>query len=247
MAEATSDYPGDELTLFAEAKRWKRYLASLLHPYLGQRVLEVGAGLGANTRALCSDAIKRWVCLEPDRQMAESLEQAIVDRTLPGACEVRWGGIDSTPPGDSFDTVLYIDVLEHILDDAGELEQARKKLDEGGHLVVVAPAHDWLMTPFDERIGHHRRYSRRSLAAAVPGGFDRVSLRYIDSVGLIASLANRLLLRQSMPTPSQIATWDRLLVPLSRGLADPLLVGQLGKSVMGVWSRSSSATGPLSG
>ena len=58
----------------------------------------------------------------------------------------------------------------------------------------------------------------------------------MDSVGMLASLGNRLLLKSAMPTAQQIAVWDRLMVPLSR-LADPLLLHTLGKSVLGVWTR----------
>ena len=57
---------------------------------------------------------------------------------------------------------------------------------------------------------------------------------YLDSIGLLASLANRLLLNQSMPTAAQIKTWDSVLVPCSRVL-DPFLFGAVGKSVLGIW------------
>ena len=61
-------------------------------------------------------------------------------------------------------------------------------------------------------------------------------LHYLDSIGMLASLGNRLILKSSMPTRRQIALWDRLMVPISR-LADPLLGHRLGKSVLGVWQR----------
>jgi hypothetical protein len=59
----------------------------------------------------------------------------------------------------------------------------------------------------------------------------------LDSAGLLASLGNRLLLRQSMPSEAQIQAWDSLLVPPSR-ILDRLTLGRVGKSVLGVWSRA---------
>ena len=125
-------------------------------------------------------------------------------------------------------------MLEHIEDDAEELRRASKHLKPGGALIVLSPAHPWLFAPFDQAIGHYRRYSRESLRAAAPRHLRRQKLVYLDAVGLLASLANRLLLKQDMPTAGQIKTWDGLLVPCSR-LLDPLLGGTVGKSVLGVW------------
>jgi hypothetical protein len=135
-----------------------------------------------------------------------------------------------------FDAILYIDVIEHIDDDSGQLELAATRLNQDGHLIVLSPAHQWLFSPFDEAIGHYRRYSRNTLRAVGPADCQLVFLRYLDSVGLLASLANRLFLRASRPTTRQIAFWDRFMVPVSR-VVDPCLAYRLGKSVLGVWRR----------
>jgi hypothetical protein len=62
---------------------------------------------------------------------------------------------------------------------------------------------------------------------------------YMDSVGMAASLANKVLLKKNMPTLNQIKTWDQFIVPVSR-VIDPLLGWRLGKSVIGIWQRSAS-------
>ena len=69
-----------------------------------------------------------------------------------------------------------------------------------------------------------------------PEGLSLVRLDYLDSVGMLASLGNRLVLKSAMPSPGQVAVWDRLMVPVSR-LVDPLLGHRLGKSVLAVWRR----------
>jgi hypothetical protein len=92
----------------------------------------------------------------------------------------------------------------------------------------------WLYSPFDGAIGHYRRYSRQSLERAIPAGFERVAVKYLDCAGVLLSLANRLLLRSAYPTRKQIEVWDRAVVPVSRRL-DPLIGFAAGKSILGVW------------
>jgi SAM-dependent methyltransferase len=234
-APAELRYVGQELQLFARAHNWKRYWATLLQPYLEGEVLEVGAGLGTNARLLRSNRQRRWVCLEPDPRLFEQLRAAFSN---PGdSIESRLGTLDRLDPAERFDVILYIDVLEHIRDDAGELRRAAAHLRDRGRLIVLSPAHPWLFSPFDSALGHHRRYTRKTLEATANDiGYLRLErLWYLDSWGLFASTANRLVLRQALPTLRQIRFWDRLLVPLSR-FFDPLLLYRIGKSVLGVWT-----------
>jgi SAM-dependent methyltransferase len=242
MAGTLSDfkYIGSELERFTAAWRWKGYLHRQIAPYLGPTVLEVGAGIGGTTKAFCRDSHHRWVCLEPDRILIEQLTQAIAARELPSCCQPVIGTLNDVRDLQPFDTLLYIDVLEHIENDRGELAQASCCLKPGGHLVVLSPAHPFLYTPFDRAIGHYRRYTRESLLAVSPPGMEITRVRYLDSAGMLASLANRLVLKQSMPAPSQIAFWDKFLVRFSTVL-DPLLGFRVGKSILGIWRKPPSS------
>ena len=231
------EYVGNELELFAGAVNWKNYFRAHLVPFIGRQVLEVGAGVGGTTRVLCSGNHDRWVCLEPDASLLTSIEADIETGALPACCQIAQG-ILPTPliSQESFDTILYIDVLEHIEDDLGELQQALTYLKPGGHVIVLSPAHNWLFSPFDTALGHFRRYSKTMLRRLTPPTADLVHMIYLDSVGLFASLANRLLLKQRHPTQAQIEFWDRRMVPVSQVL-DPLLGRSLGKSVVAVWRK----------
>jgi SAM-dependent methyltransferase len=229
-------YVGSELDLFAAARNWKSYLRRVIAPYYGRDVLEVGAGIGGTTRVFCDPSVRRWVCLEPDATLAETLAGSLQKGDLPAACEVAVGTLETLPEGEAFDTILYIDVLEHIEDDRAELERAAGRLRPGGHVVVLSPAHQFLYTPFDRAIGHFRRYSKATLRAAAPPGLTLVRLSYLDAAGMLLSLGNRLVLRSAMPTHRQIAFWDGWVVPVSRRL-DPVLGHAVGKSVLGVWRK----------
>jgi SAM-dependent methyltransferase len=225
-------YVGTELEIFSRAVNWKRYWADRIRPYLRGAVLEVGAGTGVNTPFLKTEDCARWVCLEPDEELATKLQTRC--ETL--GCEVRVGTLEDVPVSSRFDTILYIDVLEHIADDRAELRRAAGLLGAEGHLVVLSPAHQWLFTRFDVAIGHYRRYTRRTLADAAPPALELVRIEYLDAVGVLLSLGNRVALRQSMPAQGQVLLWDRVAVPLSRRV-DWMLRYRAGKSVLAVWRR----------
>jgi hypothetical protein len=139
------------------------------------------------------------------------------------------------PNEQRFDTILYIDVLEHIQDDHGELRNSAAHIRPGGHVVVLAPAHQKLYSAFDHAIGHFRRYDRATLLAAAPGSLQPVTIFYLDTIGVVVSLANRWLLRASTPTHRQVMLWDRVVVPISR-VVDPMLGRRVGKSVVAIWT-----------
>ncbi len=233
-------YEGSELDLFAAARNWKTYVARELAPFIGGLVLEVGAGIGSNVPYLWSPRVDEWLCLEPDEAMARRIADRVAGGELPSNCRVRASGIAGLPAEPGFDTILYLDVLEHIADDAAEVAAAMRRLNPGGRLIVLGPAHHYLFSPFDAAIGHYRRYDRKSLLRLTPAGSRVVACRMLDCVGFFASLANRLVLKASMPSPAQIAFWDKGLVPVSR-LLDGWLAYRFGKSILGVWSRQKDA------
>jgi SAM-dependent methyltransferase len=229
-------YEGNELELFAQAVHWKAYWIRRILPYIGNRVAEVGAGIGSNTRYLNVGTADSWTCIEPDPQMNDRLRELSGAGELPRNVRVERGVLGDLAPALEVDTIVYIDVLEHIEDDRSELMTAASCLVPGGYLIVLAPAHQWLFSAFDRAIGHFRRYSKTSLTAIPVPGLAVIESYYLDSVGLFASLLNRFALRSALPTPAQIRLWDDVLVRLSR-FVDPLLGHTLGKTVVAVWRR----------
>jgi SAM-dependent methyltransferase len=228
-------YEGQELELFRHARHWKDYFSRQLRPYVRGDVLEVGAGLGTTTRVLCRGPVTSWTCLEPDPALARVLPENVRQASgLPVEPAVIIGTLADLPETPQFDTILYIDVLEHIRDDQAEAAAAARRLRAGGLLVVLGPAHPFLFTPFDGAIGHHRRYNRPMLRRLEVPGCRLTQAFYLDSCGLLASLGNRLVLSSSMPTRRQIAFWDRYLVRASTFM-DRLTGYQVGKTVVAVW------------
>ena len=229
-------YVGSELSLFAAAKNWKTYWSRQIRPFLSGDILEVGAGIGSNTRFLNPGGAGRWVCLEPDPELAAQLVKNSQETKPRPEYETICGTLESLPEQQEFDTILYIDVLEHIDNDREELNQAASHLRAGGRLIVLSPAHQRLFSPFDAAIGHFRRYNRPMLRRISPASLRLERMRYLDSAGLILSAANMLLLRQSMPTKAQLRFWDNWIVPVSRVL-DRLFLYSVGKTIIAVWRK----------
>jgi hypothetical protein len=160
--------------------------------------------------------------MEPDEKMAAQLRQSHASGRLPVRCGVHCGILADLLVERKFTTIIYIDVLEHIEDDQRELNEAAAHLLSGGRIIVLGPAWPHLYSPFDHNIGHHRRYTKGSLKVLHLDGLQVETAFYLDSIGYLASLANKTMLKQSMPTTRQIIVWDRFMVPVSRVL-DPLI------------------------
>jgi 2-polyprenyl-3-methyl-5-hydroxy-6-metoxy-1,4-benzoquinol methylase len=223
-----SKYIGTELELFQYCLNWKKYFSSFIIPFLGDNVAEIGSGIGISTNVLCKKKHSRWLCVEPDHTMANVTLSKIKNHLLPDCCTVYNGF--SNELEDKFDSVLYIDVIEHIEDDRGELNVASELLNKNGKLFILVPAHQFLFSPFDKSIGHYRRYNRKMLVDIIPDSLQIESVRYFDSIGFFLSLGNQIL-KSRMPTQKQLSFWDRKIVPMSK-IFDPLTGYKFGKSLL---------------
>lgn len=226
------EYIGDELEIFALALNWKNYFKSRIEQYIAGDVLEVGAGIGATTKFLFNDSVKSWTALEPDRGLIEGFESGLVSPKIS-----KMVGTISDLGDDSFDTILYIDVLEHIEDDRNELVMAANKLRKGGKLIVLSPAFQFLFSEFDRKIGHFRRYTKASLSKISPNELILQEMFYLDSVACLLSFANAYFLKSSMPKRSQIVFWDSYIVPISK-IVDPMFANFIGRSLIAIWGKS---------
>lgn len=229
------NYVGTELELFQHAVNWKRYWSAQVATFVHGNVLDVGCGLGVNAAYVTNDSVSGYTFLEPDGKL---LQQVGAHVPLPPTIRQRLiEGTTEQLKGAHFDTLLYIDVLEHIEDAAAELQRADELLTTGGHLIIVVPAYPFLYSPFDRAIGHYRRYTERMLDEQMPPSLQKILVRYLDSAGFVLSLGNKLLLRRTSPTMAQIGFWDRRIVPLSR-ITDKVVGHTFGRSMVAVYRKA---------
>ena len=226
-------YPGVELELFAYAINWKSYFKKHLIPYVQGRVLEVGAGIGETSKFLQNTKVTHWTYLEPDRRLFADL----VEKNYKSKSDEFICGTTEDIKDKEFDTILYIDVLEHIEDDLNELECSSHLLAKGGRIIILSPAHNILFSKFDKSIGHFRRYNYKMLKNLEYKDLRLEQYFYLDSLGLFLNLCNKLILKKSTPSKKQILFWDRCIVPISK-LLDPILGNKFGKTIIGIFEVS---------
>ena len=229
-------YVGTELDVFGIAINWKNYVRDMLQPYIRGDVLEVGAGKGSFTRSLTNLECTEWLCLEPDPALADEIRRLCAANEFPRHVSVTVGTEADLPQTRVFDTILYLDVLEHILDDAGELRRAANHLAVGGRLIVLSPAFSLLYSAFDAAIGHYRRYTLKSLERLRPADMVTDTAFYLDAPGALLSLTNRFLLRSVQPKSNQIAFWDQFIIPIAR-IFDPIVGRRVGRSAVLIWRK----------
>ena len=133
-----------------------------------------------------------------------------------------------------FDTIIYIDVLEHIEESRKEIELIKAHLNSKGHLIILVPAFNFMYNNFDKQVGHFRRYNKKLLKDEIDSQLSIVKLFYIDSIGFFASLLNKYILKKDLPTTKNIFLWDKIMIPISKK-SDIFLSFFFGKSLIGIF------------
>jgi SAM-dependent methyltransferase len=232
-------YSGSELGAMEEAKRYHAWILSYFRPYVGKRVLEVGSGAGTFAERLRQASPESELFLfEPAGNLYPALEERF--RSQARVHTVR-ASLDERAATLGVDTIVMVNVLEHIEDDGACLKLASQALAPGGHLLLFVPAVQLIYGTLDRALEHFRRYEKRALAQKLRMvGFRVRRMRYFNLPGVAAwGLYSRLLKRTTVAA-SDVRFYDRWVVPaLSRieGWVEPpigqslLAVAQVRKSV----------------
>ncbi len=231
MSRPAFEYTGRELEAMDFARNYHRWILDAFRPHLGGVVAEVGAGTGSFSELLLAEARPRHLhAVEPSANLFPHLKAhlgARPDVTLHHAY------FADAAPGlrGSLGAVVYVNVMEHVPDDAAEARLAYEALAPGGALCLFSPALRWLYSPFDRKLGHYRRYHKADLRALAEGaGFRVETLRYFDAAGIAPWYVAFVLLRQTLGA-GQVRWYDRLIVPVARRL-EALGEPPLGKNLL---------------
>lgn len=212
------------LNQLAKLDAYNLWLFETFADKLGPRVLEVGAGMGNITKFLCTNgrevtatdvvpAYRR----ELQRQFAENPNVRVDSFDLTSKSRPEMA---ASP----FDTVVCLNVLEHIEHDDFALQQMNTVLAHGGTLALLVPAHPLLYGEFDRAVGHYRRYQKRQLKdKLVTAGFEILSLRFFSFAATLPWLINGRLLKRNYLPAGQTAFANRLvpLLKLERWIGPP--------------------------
>jgi glycosyltransferase involved in cell wall biosynthesis len=212
--------PGGYMTLerMSSLKRYNKWIWDGIAPYIGSRVLEVGSGIGNMTRLLygrdlivATDMEKAYLDILRNRFLRNPT--IAVDR-----CDLESDEDAARLQKHGFDSVVCLNVLEHIEDDRGALLRIKRMLAPGGHVLLFVPADQKLFGTMDTQVGHFRRYSRETLDAVLrEAGFEVVKLTYQNIFGRFGWWLNGQVLRRQHLPAGQSKMFD-YFVPIMRAL-----------------------------
>ncbi|HEU4562186.1 MAG TPA: class I SAM-dependent methyltransferase [Longimicrobium sp.] len=210
-------YSGEELDALGEARNYYGWISSRFAPYLGERIVEVGAGIGTFTAVLLERRpTARVTAIEPAENNFPRLARRFA--ADPRVTAVH-GYLDGAVPDASADAVVAVNVMEHVEDDAGFLRAAAAATTSGGHVLLFVPAVPALFGSLDEVFEHCRRYTRRELDGKLrAAGLTPVSVRYMNFPGMLAWWLWAKVLRRRTITDRDARVYDRWVVPLVRAV-----------------------------
>ncbi len=199
-----------------------------IRPFLGLHMAEIGAGIGTFTDVIAREYLQdnqkaRLEVFEPARNLHEQLRNTLHrnhSHLLQHERLIVLNDYFNTSKN-RFDTVIMINVLEHIPQDGQIIRAVHESLGTGGTLIVFAPALQWLFSPFDESVGHQRRYSKESLKELfLQAGFALPKAKYMDCLGLCPWYLRFVWGGSLSINPRLARLYDRWGVPVTQWLED---------------------------
>ena len=222
-----------ELEFFDAAKNWRKYQFENILKYINSSVLEVGPGTG-NSVQYYKNRASQITLLETNKNLANSLKSKFDEDK-----KIIVLNSDIHIQEKTFDTIMYMDVLEHIEDDKKEVNKALKHLNSGGNLIFFVPAYQFLYSDFDKSIGHIKRYNKQFfLSFKENENISIVELKYFDSIGFFFAVLNKLFNKNKKESIGLgVKIWDKLMF-LSR-IMDLIFLHKFGKSLFCIMKKNS--------
>lgn len=187
----------DALETLSRCGKYSKLLISFFDKYLGNEVLEIGSGIGNITRLLLKEG-RTVIPSDIDKESLKKLNSQYGNSI--------YLDITSKPPKkfiEKFDSLVVLNVLEHIKDDLGTLKNVSKLLKKDGHLILLVPSHMFLYSEYDKKVGHERRYSLvETKEKIIKSGFKILKLNFVNKIGALGWFYNfKIRKRKKFPKP----------------------------------------------
>lgn len=224
-------YSGTELEAMAQARNYCQWILRYFVPYLGERIVEIGAGSGTFSQLLLDRGnTVQLVLFEAAANLLPLLRGRFTDPRVQLQCGPFDPLVLTQPP----DSVVLVNVLEHIREDDLLLSQIHSSLRKGGSLLLFVPACKWNFGTLDEAFDHYRRYTGPELERKIQNaGFRLERRRYINFIGIGSWFLAGKVLRQKTIKASQVRWYDRWVIPWSFKL-EQLCAPPVGQSLLAV-------------
>jgi SAM-dependent methyltransferase len=200
------------------APRYRKWQIDLVSPHLGRSTMEIGAGMGHFSAELAKvSSLDRLVLADNEQYTLDRLQARYANRSDIEVTELNLPGAVSV--GEPLDSIVAMNVIEHIDDDVGAMRDLSAALNPGGRLIIWVPGYPQLYGDFDRKVGHFRRHTPDTLRAHVERADLNVQL--CRPVNLLGGVSWWLAVRRGgvgYPKPSLVWAYDNIAIPVTRTL-----------------------------
>jgi 2-polyprenyl-3-methyl-5-hydroxy-6-metoxy-1,4-benzoquinol methylase len=222
----------------SEAKKYYRWFADSVQPFVGQKVLEIGCGEGNISELFLDKAQVHGIDLEAE--YIANIKKRFSKRSNFSAevADINDSETRLRLARGNFDTIICFNVLEHIEDDAAAVRYLYDILAPGGSVIILVPAFNSLMSEYDLLVGHYRRYTKRTLFATVrEAGFEVKRVFYFNALGAFGWLVTYKWRKRREPGTGSVALLEFLVPFLKR--VEQIIPMPFGLSVIAVGRKPS--------
>jgi SAM-dependent methyltransferase len=229
-----------DLEIMSGARNYAEWIFGKFKTFLGNRVVEIGAGIGTFTGKFLDKELV--VAVDNYKPCIEYMKNRFADNNniIPLEASVDSPsilGLSCYSP----DTIICINVLEHVENDIEALENMFSILTEDGKLILIVPAFQFLYGTIDRLVGHHRRYSKRDIETKlITAGFYAQSISYMNCIAPFGWYLNNRILKKQEESPSQVIFYDRFVVPWLRKI-EQIVIPPFGLSLVVVGEKAKTA------
>jgi len=197
------------------APRYRAWQIDLVRPHLGRSAMEIGAGMGHFSAELAKLGLDRLVLADTEQYALEGLRKRYADRDDIEVAELELPGPVNV--GAPLDSIVAMNVIEHIDDDVTAMRDLSAALVPGGRLVIWVPGYPQLYGEFDRKVGHFRRHTPDTMREHVERA--GLQVRLCKPVNLLGGISWYLAVRRGgvgYPKPALVWAFDNVAIPVTR-------------------------------
>ena len=224
-------YPEIALERFDGANLWIKYIIFKIRKFLKDDILEVGAGCGSFSKNYMKN-FNSITLTDMDNSSFNLLKKNFINEKNINVINSPTEDIDK-----KFNTILYFNVLEHIKEDKLEIKTALEKLNNGGYLIILVPAHQKIYSKLDKAVGHYKRYDIDFFKKNRFENSKIIKLHFLDFFGYLLYYLNKIFFKEeTYPSNLKIFIWDKIFTPFTI-VIDYLTGYKFGKNILCIYQK----------
>ena len=233
-------YDGSELEGLNKAHNYYSWIIQEYKPFIKGKVLEIGSGIGTFSTYLLELQIEKLVCLEPSSKLVTALKHKLDVINNGIHVEVFHQTLEQFQINNSerFDTIICVNVLEHIDNDYQAMIIMNNLLKKHGKLCLFVPAIPYLYGTLDLSFGHYRRYFKKQIRALLMNsGFEIQKIKYFHAVGIITWMLMCKVFKLKTWNIQAVKIYDQIVTPIISNI-EKIIVPRIGQSLISIGEKT---------